>query len=111
MLVVANACWSSAAAQALGERLDFVIGHKLPVKDSDAIGFSKCLYQQIADGKTLQEAFTVAKMCSGGYELQGLADPSCMRFVARGNLDLNVTSTQAERVWSMRCGDGWCRLH
>ena len=80
-LVVANACWSSAAAQALGERLDFVIGHELPVKDSDAIGFSTCLYQQIADGKTLQEAFNVAKMCSRGYQLQGLADASRMMFV------------------------------
>jgi hypothetical protein len=66
-LVILNACESDALARDLKSCVEFVIGHKHPVADDDAIDFSHLLYQCIFDGTALWDSFLQAKTACTGY--------------------------------------------
>jgi len=60
-VIVLNACYSKIQAAAIAEEIDFTIGMNLPISDDAAIAFSGAFYEAIANGKTIQVAFNVAK--------------------------------------------------
>lgn len=60
-LVVLNACYSDALAEALNRHVDVVIGMPHTIKDDDAAAFSPPFYQQLAGGKSVQVAYEVAR--------------------------------------------------
>jgi hypothetical protein len=66
-LVILNVCESDALARDLKSCVEFVIGHKHPVADDDAIDFSHLLYQCIFDGTALWDSFLQAKTACTGY--------------------------------------------
>jgi hypothetical protein len=60
-LVVLNACYSDALADALTEHVDVVIGMTHAIDDDAAIQFAPTFYQQLAGGTSVQSAFEVAR--------------------------------------------------
>lgn len=56
-LVVLNACYSAEQAEALAEVVGCAIGMPQPIYDETAIEFARALYQQLASGKTIRQAF------------------------------------------------------
>jgi CHAT domain len=60
-LVVLNACYSDALADALVEHIDAVVGMTRAISDEAAIAFAPALYQQLAGGKSVQTACDVAR--------------------------------------------------
>ncbi|HEX3478056.1 MAG TPA: hypothetical protein VHT91_23705, partial [Kofleriaceae bacterium] len=60
-LVVLNACYSDALADALTEHVDVVVGMAHAISDDAAIQFAPAFYQQLAGGKSVQTAFEIAR--------------------------------------------------
>ena len=60
--VVLNSCYSSRQAQVIKKSIPFVIGMKSSVSDRAAIAFSGSFYQALAFGKTITDAFELAKL-------------------------------------------------
>jgi hypothetical protein len=60
-LIVLNACYSDALAAALTEHIDAVVGMPHAVSDEAAILFAPTFYQQLAGGKSVQDAFEVGR--------------------------------------------------
>jgi CHAT domain len=60
-LVVLNACYSDALADALTQHVDAVVGMTHEISDEAAILFAPAFYQQLAGGKSVQTAFEVAR--------------------------------------------------
>eukprot|EP00960_Hanusia_phi_P050401 760219-Hanusia_phi.AAC.1 len=60
-LVVLNLCWSGTIALELRPHVDFVIGHEMAVKDSDALAFSKKLYYWMGANASLREAVSFSR--------------------------------------------------
>jgi hypothetical protein len=59
--VVLNACHSRKQAEAIAKSIPYVIGMKSSIGNRAAIRFSGSFYQAIAFGKTIPEAFELAK--------------------------------------------------
>jgi hypothetical protein len=60
-VVLLNACYSRAQAEAISEHIDCVIGMKRPVGDKAAITFAATFYEAIGYGRSVQTAFDLAK--------------------------------------------------
>jgi uncharacterized protein YjbI with pentapeptide repeats len=60
-VVVLNACFSKAQAEALNEVIDYTIGMNTRVGDKAAISFAGAFYQALAFDRTVMEAFELAK--------------------------------------------------
>jgi hypothetical protein len=60
-LIVLNACYSDALAEALIEHVDVVIGMPHTIDDDAAILFAPTFYQQLAGGQSIQTAYEVAR--------------------------------------------------
>jgi hypothetical protein len=60
-LVLLNACYSDALAEALTEHVDVVVGMTHAIADEAAIQFAPAFYQQLAGGQSVQTAFEVAR--------------------------------------------------
>jgi CHAT domain-containing protein len=59
-LVVLNSCWSAEQAQAIAAAVGSVVGMRYAVSDEAAIEFAQSLYEALAYGRVLQDAFDVA---------------------------------------------------
>ncbi|HWB80112.1 MAG TPA: CHAT domain-containing protein [Nannocystaceae bacterium] len=70
-VVVLNACWAEAQAQAIVEVVDAVVGMRDAVADEAALAFSLAFYQALAFGKPVAQAFALGV---NQIELEGLAD-------------------------------------
>jgi hypothetical protein len=60
-VVLLNACFSRPQAEAISETIDFTVGTSKAVKDSAAIAFAASFYQALAFGRSVREAFELAK--------------------------------------------------
>jgi hypothetical protein len=60
-LVVLNACYSDALADALTLHIDAVVGMTHAITDEAAILFAPTFYQQLAGGKSVKTAFEVGR--------------------------------------------------
>ncbi|WP_282782105.1 CHAT domain-containing protein [Phaeodactylibacter xiamenensis] len=59
--VVLNCCYSELQAQAIAEKIKFVVGVKGQIGDRCAIEFSKSFYRAIAHKKSINEAYKLAQ--------------------------------------------------
>jgi hypothetical protein len=64
-IVFFNACYSKSFAEAATQEIDYAIGMDGPIDDDAAIILAATFYQTLAFGRSVQEAFTVAKNLSG----------------------------------------------
>jgi hypothetical protein len=60
-VVVLNACYTEAQAEAISEVIDFTIGMSKTIAREAAISFSAAFYQALAFGRSVQEAFDLGK--------------------------------------------------
>src|ERR1051325_789922 len=60
-LVFLNLCHSKLYAEAISEVVDYAIGMDGVIKDKSAIAFAASFYQALAFGRSVKEAFEVAK--------------------------------------------------
>lgn len=60
-LVVLNACWSDAQAQAIVPHVDAVIGMESAVADDVALEFARGLYRGLAYGLSVEDAMSMAR--------------------------------------------------
>lgn len=74
-LVVLNACMTEDQARALTEHVDFAIGMRPAVKDERAITFTRRLYDALASGRSLQNAFDQARDCLSKWGPEGEDTP------------------------------------
>lgn len=70
-VVVLNACWTRAQAEEIAKTIDFTIGMNRPISDGAAIVFSRSFYQAHGFGRTMQEAFDLAKIA---LRLEGIPE-------------------------------------
>jgi hypothetical protein len=59
-MVVLNACYATDQAREIRKIIDFTIGMNKAVGDKAAIVFAAYLYQNLADGRSVQDAFRLA---------------------------------------------------
>ncbi|MBK8538766.1 MAG: CHAT domain-containing protein [Ardenticatenia bacterium] len=74
-LVLLNACWSEAQAQAIGRHVDFVVGMNRPVPDAAALRFAAGFYRGLGFGRSVQTCFDLARneMASGSADPERMA--------------------------------------
>jgi hypothetical protein len=60
-LVVLNACFSDPQLSEISKMIDYTIGTRSAIGDKGAIQFAACLYQSLAFGHSVEEAFELAK--------------------------------------------------
>ena len=60
-LVIMNACYSAAQAQAVADAVGYVVGLEGVANDQDAIDFSREFFTALGDDRTFEEAFNRAK--------------------------------------------------
>ena len=88
-LVVLNACYSQAQANAIVQEIDFVIGMSDAIHDEAAKVFAGALYRGLASGSSVQDAFD---MGLNELELSGFeSDLELPRLLIRSNADANQT--------------------
>lgn len=61
-VVVLNSCFSKAQAEALKETIDYTIGTNKAVGDKAAITFAAAFYRALAFGRSVKEAFELARV-------------------------------------------------
>lgn len=60
-LVFLNACYSAKQAAVLSKTVDFVIGSKMAILDDRAIDFASRVYEALADGSLIDQAFRIGR--------------------------------------------------
>lgn len=68
-IIVLNSCYSSSQAEALSEVIDYTIGTSKAVKDKSAVAFAAAFYRALAFGRSVQDAFELARL---QIDMQGL---------------------------------------
>jgi WD40 repeat protein len=68
-LVVLNACYSEAQAEAIVQSIGCAVGMSRPIRDDHAVAFAAEFYQALAFGKSVQSAVNlgVARLLNEGY--------------------------------------------
>jgi hypothetical protein len=61
-IVVLNSCYSQPQAEALSEVIDYTVGTSQAVKDKSAVAFAAAFYRALAYGRSVHEAFELAKI-------------------------------------------------
>jgi hypothetical protein len=61
-VVLLNACWTRPQAEALARTIDCTIGMNRAISDEAAVVFAASFYRAIGFGRTVQEAFDLAKV-------------------------------------------------
>ena len=72
-LVVFNACYSESQAKGIVQNIAFAIGMNKAIGDTAAIQFAQSFYRAIGFGRTVQEAFDVARI---ELDLAGIGEES-----------------------------------
>lgn len=60
-IVVMNACYSRAQADAISQIIDYTVGMKTTIGDQTAVVFASSFYQALGFGRTVREAFRLAR--------------------------------------------------
>ena len=107
-VVVLNACYSAALADALVDNVDAVVGMKSSVLDAVAITFSANFYRALGFGRTVQDAFSqavasLALEAVGGDGVPVLrhragVDPALVRLMGESNTALALRRAEDPRV-------------
>jgi hypothetical protein len=87
--VLLNACYSEAQARLIAEHVDVVIGMSDQIRDTDARPFAKGFYEGLSFGKSVGEAFELAKL---GIWLNGSDGHDVPRLHARAGV-------HPQRLW------------
>jgi hypothetical protein len=74
-VVVLNACYSEAQAEAIVKEIDCAIGMSAPIGDDHAIAFAAEFYQALGYGKSVQDAYDLGVVRLIG---EGVADAKAM---------------------------------
>ncbi|MGB9179478.1 MAG: CHAT domain-containing protein [Pyrinomonadaceae bacterium] len=74
-IVLLNACFSKEQAQALHETIDYTIGTNKAVGDRAAITFSAAFYRALAFGRSVREAFELARLELDLFNISGADIP------------------------------------
>jgi hypothetical protein len=69
-IIVLNSCYSRPQAEALSEVIDFTVGTSQAVKDKSAVAFAAAFYRGLAYGRSVHDAFELAK---NEIDLKGLS--------------------------------------
>jgi hypothetical protein len=83
-LVVLNACFSRAQAEAITQEIDCVVGMNQAVGDAAAITFAASFYRAIGFGRSVADAFNLGK---GALLLEGIPEEGTPELVARQGVD------------------------
>jgi hypothetical protein len=87
-VVVLNACFSLAQAEAITEEIDFAIGMNASIGDKAATVFGASFYRAIGFGRSVQDAFDQGK---AGLSLEGLEENQTPQLIARQGADPSTT--------------------
>lgn len=96
-VVVMNACYAEDQAKSLTEFIDYTIGMSAAIGDSAAITFSAYFYQALAFGRSVREAFELART---QLELAGIAGSDIPRLLVRNGVDESVPLLDTARTGS-----------
>jgi hypothetical protein len=83
-LVVLNACFSRAQAEAITQVIDCVVGMNQAVGDAAAITFAASFYRAIGFGRSVANAFSLG---TGALLLEGIPEEGTPELVARQGVD------------------------
>ena len=83
-VVVLNACYSHAQANALTEVIDCVVGMNAAIGDQAAMTFAASFYRAIGFGRSVQEAFEQGQ---AAILLEGLSEEDTPELLTRRGLD------------------------
>lgn len=83
-IIVLNACFSRAQAEALNESIDYTVGMKKEIGDKMAITFAGAFYQALAFGRSVSEAFELGKI---ELELGGIAGSDLPELFVRSGVE------------------------
>jgi hypothetical protein len=61
-IVVLNACFSKGQAEAISSVIDYTVGNNKGVGDEAAITFAAAFYRALAFGRSVEEAFALARL-------------------------------------------------
>jgi len=64
-LVFFNVCYSNPLAEAVAQEIDYAIGMEGTISDEAALVFAPAFYEALAFGRSVNEAFTMAKGLAG----------------------------------------------
>jgi CHAT domain-containing protein len=70
-IVVLNACFSKKQAEALKETIDYTIGTNKAVGDQASIAFAAAFYRALAFGRSVREAFELARVELDLFNISG----------------------------------------
>jgi hypothetical protein len=79
-----NACWTRPQAEAIAQTIDCVIGMNRPIGDAAAIIFAASFYRAVGFGRTVQEAFDLAKVA---LLLEGIPEDQTPAMSVRDGVD------------------------
>lgn len=83
-IVVLNACFSKAQAEALIDVIDYTIGTNKAVGDHAAIAFAAAFYRALAFGRSVNEAFELGKL---ELDLCGISGSDTSELFVREGVD------------------------
>jgi hypothetical protein len=97
-VVVLNSCYSALQASGIAETIDCVIGMNDKVGDGSAIIFSATFYENLAFGRSVEEAFRLGVT---GLKTEGAAGATVPTLLTKQGVDLGkVYLTSQQKDWS-----------
>jgi hypothetical protein len=85
-IIVLNSCYSQPQAEALSEVIDYTVGTSRAVKDRSAVAFAAVFYRALANGRSVREAFELAKV---QIDMLGLTGSDVPVLLARDGVNSN----------------------
>jgi formylglycine-generating enzyme required for sulfatase activity len=99
-LVVLNACYTEAAADALRGQVDCVVGMTRAIPDDAATSFAVGFYAALADGESVASAYRHGRAAT---RLDGLRDEDCPQLRVRDSADSDrlvlAEAARSRRLW------------
>jgi hypothetical protein len=83
-IIVLNSCYSRPQAEALSEVIDYTVGASKAIKDKSAVAFAAAFYLALAYGRSVQDAFELAKL---QIDMDGLAGSDIPMLMVRDGVD------------------------
>jgi hypothetical protein len=83
-LVVLNACYSRAQAQAIVTSIDCAVGTNMSISEEAAMIFAASLYRALGFGRSVKEAFDQAKTA---LALEGILEEETLELLWRSEID------------------------
>lgn len=79
-IIVLNSCYSRPQAEALSELIDYTVGASKAIKDKSAVAFAAAFYLALAYGRSVQDAFNLARL---QIDIDGLPGSDIPTLMAR----------------------------